>query len=351
MRSFIIAASGLAAAVLALPQQLDKRGNLVNEVDVVVETVVVTVTVGSPPSSPPIDEEHAREVVPPFWGNTFRTRAPIRPPFASVAGVSSMKPQATPAPIRPPFANPVASQSLQLAQTSAVPAISTSLPVPVRNTPIAVLPPFAPTSIVVSIPSPSTAQPPVAIGVGPSHIPGLGQAYLSAGPEYQNAILYHHNAARANHGAAPLSWDTSAEANARIVAEGCKFAHYLPPNVRQGQNLFTVSGTAFNVTAGITESWYKSEFPAMRPYFGDADISAQVFHDVGHLTQLLWKGTTGVGCASVDCTGRMTVGTTTNSPLNKYTVCNYAPAGNIARQYGANVGIPLSYTNLGSWTD
>jgi hypothetical protein len=184
-----------------------------------------------------------------------------------------------------------------------------------------------------------------------SHISGPSQASLQSGPEYQRAILYHHNAARANHGANPLVWNDTVAATAGILANRCNFAHYIPPGVGQGQNLFTVSGNAFNVTAGITESWYKSEFPPMQPYFGQASIPDDVFHNVGHLTQVLWKGTTSVGCVSTDCSGRMTVGSDTNSPLNKYTVCNYYPAGNVGGQYAINVGNPVSTTNLGSWSD
>jgi hypothetical protein len=120
--------------------------------------------------------------------------------------------------------------------------------------------------------------------------------------------------------------------------------------VRNGQNLFTTSGRYFNVTAGITEFWYKSEFAAMYPYFGATNVPTAVFHDVGHLTQMLWKGTTGVGCVSLDCGADMVVNGA-SSTLNKFTVCNYAPPGNINNQYGANVGVPISTTDLGSWLD
>jgi len=186
--------------------------------------------------------------------------------------------------------------------------------------------------------------------VGPSHISGPAQATLSSGVDYRNAILYHHNAARANHRAAPLVWDTACEQNARIAAQTCNFAHYIPDGVRNGQNLFTVSGNAFNVTAGITESWYKGELPYMNGYFGQASLSNDVFHQVGHLTQVLWQDTTGVGCVSIDCGANMKVGGV-QSNLNKFTVCNYSPPGNIGGQYGAKVQPPISTTNLGSWSD
>jgi hypothetical protein len=191
---------------------------------------------------------------------------------------------------------------------------------------------------------------PTAIANG--HISGTSQASLSVGPEYQRAILYHHNAARANHNAAPLVWDDAVAATAAQAANTCNFAHFIPAGAGQGQNLFTTSGIYFNVTAGITESWYKSELPFMNGYFGQANLPDSVFHNVGHFTQVVWKGTTRVGCVSIDCGTRMMVNGAV-STLNKYTVCNYAPAGNVGGQYAINVSPPISTSPaaLGSWTD
>ncbi|KAH7411870.1 CAP domain-containing protein, partial [Phaeosphaeria sp. MPI-PUGE-AT-0046c] len=172
---------------------------------------------------------------------------------------------------------------------------------------------------------------------------------MASGQEYRNAMLYHHNAARANHGAGELTWDDACEQNARIAAETCNFAHYVPENAGQGQNLFTVSGDFFNATAGVTESWYKSEFPAMNGHYGEESLDSDTFHAVGHLTQVLWKATTGVGCYSLDCGANMKVNGAT-SRLNKYTVCNYSPQGNIGTLYKENVGPPISSTNLGLWS-
>jgi hypothetical protein len=147
-----------------------------------------------------------------------------------------------------------------------------------------------------------------------------------------------------------LTWDDACETNARIAAQKCTFEHYIPEGAGQGQNLFTVSGKAFNVTAGITESWYKGELQPMMPYFGRQDIPDDVFHSVGHLTQMVWKGTTKVGCVSVDCGDNMIVAGSVSS-MNKYTVCNYAPAGNVGGRYAENVVAPISTTNLGGWAD
>jgi hypothetical protein len=168
-----------------------------------------------------------------------------------------------------------------------------------------------------------------------------------------NAILYHHNAARANHGAGEMTWCTECEANARIAAERCVFEHFLPQGVSEGQNLFTVSGNSFNVTAGITESWYKAELPFMNGHYGEPQIPDDVFHQVGHFTQVVWKGTTSVGCFSKDCGTNMEVNGQVGSELNKFTVCNYLPPGNVNNNYDVNVQPPTSTdaAALGRWDD
>jgi hypothetical protein len=226
-----------------------------------------------------------------------------------------------------------------------------SLRVPTSSTRATSLAPIPSSSArSVAPPAASSSTAPQTGGALGQHISGPSQASLSSGTEYRNAILYHHNAARANHGAGTLTWCDDCEANARIAAQRCTFEHYIPDGVFEGQNLFTVSGTVFNVTAAITESWYKSEFGAMMGHYGQANLPDDVFHKVGHLTQLVWKDTTSVGCVSLDCGDRMMVNGQL-SKLNKYTVCNYAPAGNVGDEYADNVGSPISTTNLGSWTD
>ncbi|OAL01831.1 PR-1-like protein [Phaeosphaeriaceae sp. SRC1lsM3a] len=295
MHHSILLASALAAGALASPH-LHKRARytrIFTETQFVTTTVIVTVTAGVP-----------GETLGPLPGSLSAT--------ATLTPISSGEVEITPLP---------SFSALAASASSASAAASAS-----------------------ASSAPGT--------VGPAHVSGPSQADLTvaSGDEYRNAILYHHNAARANHGAGPLTWDTACETNAKIAAETCNFAHYVPDGAGQGQNLFTVSGNVFNVTAGITESWYKSEFPPMEGHYGEASLDDNTFHQVGHLTQVLWKATTGVGCYSLDCGDNMKVNGA-SSRLNKYTVCNYAPQGNIGTLYADNVGSPISTTNLGSWSD
>jgi hypothetical protein len=54
--------------------------------------------------------------------------------------------------------------------------------------------------------------------------------------------------------------------------------------------------------------------------------------NAGHFTQVVWKGSTSVGCGAADCTGYHGV-------LPSYVVCRYAPAGNFdtTAEFKANV--------------
>jgi hypothetical protein len=191
-----------------------------------------------------------------------------------------------------------------------------------------------------SIPAPTPQVPSI-----PGRVTGTAQAYLSAGLSYQTAILYHHNIARLNHGAAALVWDASCAAAALASASTCNLANSI-----SGQSTYLSSTSAFNVTAAITETWYKSELSSLTPWFGIATLPTSLLPSVSASAQVLWKGTTKVGCASVDCTGKMKVNGVV-SGLGKYTVCNYAAAGGVNGLFALNVGRPVSTTDLGKWTD
>jgi len=49
----------------------------------------------------------------------------------------------------------------------------------------------------------------------------------------------------------------------------------------------------------------------------------------GHFTQVVWQGTTELGCGISNCPS-----------IGSFLVCNYGPAGNIRGRYTANVSLP-----------
>jgi pathogenesis-related protein 1 len=58
-------------------------------------------------------------------------------------------------------------------------------------------------------------------------------------------------------------------------------------------------------------------------------------HETSHFTQVVWKATTQVSCAAVDCEeGTMFTG------ASRYFVCRYSSPGNVEGQFAENVGRP-----------
>ena len=84
----------------------------------------------------------------------------------------------------------------------------------------------------------------------------------------------------------------------------------------------------------ITDLWYNSEMPSYAPYYGQAQPGGSNFNNVfgsfGHFTQVVWKGTTQVGCYTYTCPNGIS-GVGGNVPPY-LTVCNYKAPGK-ARTY------------------
>lgn len=96
-----------------------------------------------------------------------------------------------------------------------------------------------------------------------------------------------------------------------------------------GQNLATwgSSGDISDLeidaaAAGITMQWYNDEMENWQFYGEDNPPSTSSLEGWGHFTQVVWKSTTKVGCATELCPAG-----TIFSFESWYTVCNYDPAG------------------------
>lgn len=110
----------------------------------------------------------------------------------------------------------------------------------------------------------------------------------------------------------------------------------------------------------ITNLMYNDEFSYFEPYFGQANPDMGDFDLWGHFTQIVWKGTKQVGCATVVCDR---LGNVDASKPMPFTVCNYSPPGklsivsyqqletnrwlgNYQGQYAANVKAPQGHQLL-----
>lgn len=108
-----------------------------------------------------------------------------------------------------------------------------------------------------------------------------------------------------------------------------------------GQNLAS-SGSSGNIddlkvktaAQGVSDQWYGGEMPNYANFYGMANPPSNVpLGDYGHFTQVVWKGSTHVGCATVKCAGG-----TVLSLQSWYTVCNYKSPG--------KTRTPCTYANI-----
>lgn len=151
-------------------------------------------------------------------------------------------------------------------------------------------------------------------------------AASSSATSYSDIVVAHHNVHRSNHSASALSWDADLAATAASIAATCIYEHNTTANGGgYGQNI--AAGVASdNVSAVISDLFYNGEVNYFDGLYGEADPDMTNFEDWGHFSQIVWKDTTAVGCATYDCSSSGLANTGGDvSPY--FTVCNYSPAG------------------------
>jgi len=129
-------------------------------------------------------------------------------------------------------------------------------------------------------------------------------------------FLAPHNAARRAVRVRPLAWDAGLERHARRYAEtraraGCALEHSHGP---YGENLFRGSGGGWTPEA-VVAAWVVKE----RAMYNRASNSCSGRRGAcGHYTQIVWRSTTKLGCATATCAGGR----------GTFAVCVYNPPGN-----------------------
>ncbi len=132
-------------------------------------------------------------------------------------------------------------------------------------------------------------------------------------------LLAAHNAERRRVGAPPLAWSDDLEAESRAWAEELiatgRFAHD-PSMHGHGENLWAGwGGRAFTPEEMVGE-WIAKKAQYRPGVFPNVSRTGD-WVDVGHYTQVVWSGTTHVGCAVASRGDRSIL------------ACRYSPPGNI----------------------
>lgn len=208
--------------------------------------------------------------------------------------------------------------------------------------------------------APSSAPTPLSSSVSiPS--PVIGNADSTSVPDpvvnakqpvatrYAQAAVQRHNIHRANHGAPNVEWDAKLAAAALKSAKRCTFAHFMNENgLAYGQNL-ALGNPAQDIAGIITDQWY-SEVSEYANNYGQAQpnygTNMENFEKWGHFTQVVWKSSSKIGCATWRCKS-VASSATDSTPMpaaygGDVTYCNYQTPGNYGGEYAANVGRPKS---------
>lgn len=164
---------------------------------------------------------------------------------------------------------------------------------------------------------------------------------------YQAAVLLHHNVHRSNHSASALVWNDTLADIAASQAAVCYFAHNVTGDY--GQNIAAgINGAG--IGSIISDLFYNGEVNWYNGLYGQANPDMTNFEHWGHFSQIVWKATGSVACATADCSAKGLGGVGANVPPY-FTVCNYHIYGNLGGAYADNVGTPLGNPTItGSYT-
>jgi len=131
-----------------------------------------------------------------------------------------------------------------------------------------------------------------------------------------------HNKARSDVGVGPLTWSSELAIYAqewadRLASESCKMEHRPHSGKwlqKHGENLF-IGAAGFYGVADAVKAWERE-----RSLYKGGVINYSNCYSSGHYTQMVWSNTKHLGCAKVECDGKIIV------------VCNYDPPGNVIGQ-------------------
>ncbi|MCL4162966.1 UNVERIFIED_CONTAM: hypothetical protein GTU68_023094, partial [Idotea baltica] len=126
--------------------------------------------------------------------------------------------------------------------------------------------------------------------------------------------LRTHNQVRAQDRQKPLVWSKDLEQIsqqwANKLASSCKMYHH-QGQIPFGENLFYKGGKAS--VSEVVRAWANE-----KKFYNYQQNKCQAGKQCGHYTQVVWKGTTDVGCGFKSCSNGAQIW-----------VCSYFPAGNI----------------------
>ena len=129
----------------------------------------------------------------------------------------------------------------------------------------------------------------------------------------QSAYLTPHNSARSQVGVSAVVWNVTLASYATSYAQSqvSKCTPLTHSGGPYGENLFWGSGNAWTPQKAV--GYWVDE----KAYYNHTTNTCAAGKVCGHYTQVVWKATSSIGCASVTC-----------SDASTYIICSYWPRGN-----------------------
>lgn len=137
----------------------------------------------------------------------------------------------------------------------------------------------------------------------------------------RSGLLKLHNDARGKEGVPPLSWSVSLERSATLWAkelaeDQCALRHSYSGF---GENIYYSRKYGSDQSARTPEE-VMGEFLREGDYYDHEAHTCEAGRICGHYTQIMWTGTTDIGCAKSACV---------TDEREEVWVCHYTPAGNV----------------------
>jgi hypothetical protein len=138
----------------------------------------------------------------------------------------------------------------------------------------------------------------------------------------QDVVLGMQNEERESLGLAPLAWDSALAADAaryaRQMAQTNIFRHSARSSrtIPSGENLWMGSRGLYDYEVMVGSFLDEKRWFRRSGKLPDVSVTGR-WEDVGHYTQIIWRGTRKVGCALAE------------GQSYDYLVCRYYPAGNV----------------------
>jgi len=156
-------------------------------------------------------------------------------------------------------------------------------------------------------------------------------------PAVMQEVLDQHNLYRCMHDVPLFEWDTDIEARAQSWADNGVYAHSTS-DFREQEGEYCGENIAWGYPSrsgfDSTQAWY-NEILDTEGGLGLTDtMNAPGGEALGHYTQIVWQGSTRLGCG----VGRATA--TTQNLEGDFWVCQYCKGGNYQGQFTDNVFSP-----------